>query len=678
MKIQYIKIKNLGPFKTAKIELSDKDVIGIQGRWKGNSRRSNQSGKSFLMEAIKWNLTGQSRADKDIELIHHGSDYGEVEVCIGEGSDTHIIRRGKDSKNNSVLEIGSKDKSKEAQETINKLIGFLPNEFDMTLFFKQEEINMFMDLKPQEKKKYIMQWLENHYWEGPYTRANKDYLSEQKHLDELKNNLAYLEDKLIGMSSTLESDLKDRESDLEVAKLELTKIELQVKKLEKSLSTDSVSDLKESLSDLNRRKRFIYSQLGKYKELCLEVNELDKYIKENKLEKPKFDESTIYKNIASTESSIREVSSKIKSSKNLTGVCPVLNESCDRVKVNESDVENWVKIKSTLEKKLTSYQDGISEIESYKKAYDKIRRNKDKLDILIEQRDKFDLKENKEALKELDKEIQITEEKIQALSTKNTSSLIAQYRNDIDDKKDSIEEIVSEIARIKNNIELKRKLKQEVSELTAKIKDKASYVDDLKYVAFTFSKNGIPSQEIENAFTEIQDEINFVLSQFGTDMEVIFSADRELNDWEKSCVSCGYVFPKGYSKKDCTECGAAREKKRKDELQLKVTKAGQEYGFYMESGGGKTILSLAIRVALVRLKLRKTGSQFKVLFMDEVDAPFDEHNRDSFISLVNNVLIKKLGFLQVFWVSHSKIISEAIPHTLMVTKKSTYSEVDFV
>jgi DNA repair exonuclease SbcCD ATPase subunit len=678
MKIQYIKIKNLGPFKSTKIELSDKDVIGIQGRWKGNSRRSNQSGKSFLMEAIKWNLTGQSRADKDIELIHHGSDYGEVEVCIGDGSDTHVIRRGKDSKNNSVLEIGAKDKSKEAQETINKLIGFLPNEFDMTLFFKQEEINMFMDLKPQEKKKYIMQWLENHYWEDPYSRANKDYLSEQKHLDELKNNLVYLEDKLMGMSSTLEADLKERESDLEAAKVELGKLESQVKKLEKSLNTDSVSDLKESLSDLSKRRRFINSQMEKYRELCQEIDRLEEQVKSNKIEKPKFDESTIYKNIASTEASIREVSSKIKASKNLTGVCPVLNESCDRVKVNQSDIDNWVKVKSTLEKQLSSYQEGVTEIENYKKYFDRARRNKDKLDILVEQKNKFDLKENKDSLKEIDNEIKITEEKIQALNTRNTSTLISQYKNDIEDKKDSIEEIISDIARIKNNIELKRKLKQEVSELTVKIKDKASHVDDLKYVSFTFSKNGIPSQEIENAFTEIQDEINFVLSQFGTDMEVIFSADRELNEWEKSCVSCGYVFPKGYSKKDCTECGAAREKKRRDELQLKVTKGGQEYGFYMESGGGKTILSLAIRVALVRLKLRKTGSQFKVLFMDEVDAPFDEHNRDSFISLVNNVLIKKLGFLQVFWVSHSKIISEAIPHTLMVTKKSTYSEVDFV
>jgi DNA repair exonuclease SbcCD ATPase subunit len=264
------------------------------------------------------------------------------------------------------------------------------------------------------------------------------------------------------------------------------------------------------------------------------------------------------------------------------------------------------------------------------------------------------------------------------MSEDKTSDLIYAEKRKIKDQKDTIESLVSDVSRINSLISQRNKIKKEISELSSKIKQAALRVDDLKYVAFSFGKNGIPSQEIENAFTEVQDEINFVLDQFGTDMEVLFSADRELNDWEKACISCDHVFPKGYKKSDCSECGTPRAKKRKDELQLRVTKGGEEYGFYMESGGGKTILSLAIRVALVRLKLRKTGSQFKVLFMDEVDAPFDEHNRDSFISLVNNVLIKKLGFEQVFWVSHSKIISDAIPHTLMITKRNNHSEADFV
>lgn len=152
MRIQYVKIKNLGPFRKVNLQLHDKDVIGVQAKWKGNSRKSNQSGKSFFMEVMKWAFTGESRAEKDTELIHHGEDSGEVVVGLTDGEQSHVIRRGKTAKNESVLEFGSQDKSAEAQEAINKLIGFLPSEFDMTCYFEQEEINSFMKLTPAKKK----------------------------------------------------------------------------------------------------------------------------------------------------------------------------------------------------------------------------------------------------------------------------------------------------------------------------------------------------------------------------------------------------------------------------------------------------------------------------------------------------------------------------------------------
>jgi DNA repair exonuclease SbcCD ATPase subunit len=339
MRIQYVKIKNLGPFKNVKLDLSDKDVIGVQGRWKGNSRRSNQSGKSFFMEAVKWCATGNSRADKDIELIHHGADYGEVEIGIGDKDDVTVIRRGKDIKNNSVLEIGNKDKSKEAQDTINKLIGFLPSEFDMTLFFKQEEINAFMDLKPQEKKKYIMQWLENHYWDDPYSRANRDYLSEQKHLDELKSNLTYLEDKFESMSHSLSDDLADKESALEGAKADLATLESKLKKLEKSIKNDSVDDLHEKIEDAKRTRKTLQRSLDSFKGAVDEIAVLEEKISKIKIVKPKYSEKELYEKMANARATISDLKSKLSSAENMTGRCPLLGEDCDRVKSSPKKIK---------------------------------------------------------------------------------------------------------------------------------------------------------------------------------------------------------------------------------------------------------------------------------------------------------------------------------------------------
>lgn len=678
MRIQYVKIKNLGPFRKVNLDLHDKDVIGVQARWKGNSRKSNQSGKSFLMEAIKWCLTGDSRAEKDIELIHHGEDAGEVIVCLTDGEKSHVIRRGKTIKNESVLEVGSQEKSKEAQETINKLIGFLPNEFDMTAYFEQEEINSFMKLTPAKKKEYIMRWLENHYWETPYTNAKRDLDALTKTLQELKNNQAYLEDEYESMSHTIESDIEEKEKMLSKVKEELVKLEKKLKKLEKSLKNDSIEDLEEKLEEAIKSKKMLERSLESYESTKAEIDENLKKIRKIKLIKPKYEESELYEKMANTRQKIQDLKNKLSSARELTGRCPLLGEDCDRVKTSPKKVKEWTDHKAKLEEQLEDDSDVIIDIKNYKDAKEKRKRLQDKVETLNKQLEKFDLAGVKSSIKELKGVISETEKKIEALQSNNSDKLITDYQDSIDEHKTELENIVSDISRLRAKQERRNKLQEEIKDISQKVRKLALKVDDLKYVVFTFSKNGIPSQEIENAFTEVQNEINFVLDQFGTSMEIIFSADRELNDWEKACVSCGFIFPKGYKKSDCQECGTPRAKKRKDELQLKVMKGGKEYGFYMESGGGKTILSLAIRVALTRLKLRKTGSEFKVLFMDEVDAPFDEENRDKFIQLVNNVLIKKLGFEQVLWVSHSKIISDAIPHTLLITKKGNYSEAEFV
>src|SRR5690606_31366367 len=130
-------------------------------------------------------------------------------------------------------------------------------------------------------------------------------------------------------------------------------------------------------------------------------------------------------------------------------------------------------------------------------------------------------------------------------------------------------------------------------------------ITHLRYCAFMSGKGGIPSQEIENAFDEIEDETNFVLQKFGTNLAVQFNPDRELKTWEDSCLACGQVFPNGQKSRECSSCGTERQRKRKDELTIKVLENGEEQNFAMESGGGKTLVSFSNRLALSRLVQRQ-------------------------------------------------------------------------
>ena len=193
-----------------------------------------------------------------------------------------------------------------------------------------------------------------------------------------------------------------------------------------------------------------------------------------------------------------------------------------------------------------------------------------------------------------------------------------------------------------------------------------------------FSKKGIASHEIENAFGTIEEETNFILEKLKTNLSVEFKPDREITKLEDYCSKCGWQYPKSRRVKKCEECDAKRVKQRKDEMQLRVLENGEDMGFHLESGGGKFLVSIAVRIALALLKRREKGSRFNVIWLDEVDSSFDAVNRKHLIDLITKVLIKELGFEQVFIVSHSETIKESVPDVLKVLRYENYAKVGWL
>lgn len=674
MRIKSISIKNLGPYKEASIDLYDKDIIGVMGKSRSNSRQSNQTGKSFFLEAIKWALTGESRAKTNFELVHMGEQAGECTVVLGDDENEHIIRRGV-SEREGILEVNFEDKKALAQEAINKLIGFTPKELGMTLFFDQGNINRFMDLGAPEKKKYIMDWLENNYWGDIHAKANNDYIIESKKLSELKSKLSVLEDDLISMPTNLNDKIAHIDEIVKKIKLEADELRDNISKISKTSVSDRKEELKGKLLDIKQRRAEAIAKLDQIEQTLFKLSKIKQRMDEyNDVE---FTSSEKYQNaIQLAKAKKLELEGYIDNSSEMNGLCPILKESCDRIQLSNKELQKW---KDDLEEvkvkigKLRIMYTKAKELEEAKVEYDKDKSTYDALSESVNPDEVPRLTKLRDSLTK-----QYGELKSQLSDLENevdpTSDLKAELRN----LETEIDNLIYEKASLEGKIDHKKELKQKIKLLSDDIRELSVVVDDLKYVAFVFSKNGIPSQEIENAFSEIEEEINYVLSEFGTTMEVIFTADKELKDWEKSCHSCGFVYPKNYRKSECEACDEPRLKRRKDELQVRVLRDGKDYGFYMESGGGKSILSIAIRVALTRIKMRKNNSDFRVLFLDEVDAYFDEENRDRFVSLVNNVLVKKLGFEQVIWVSHSPKIRDSVPNTLMVVRDGSRSRVKFV
>jgi len=108
-------------------------------------------------------------------------------------------------------------------------------------------------------------------------------------------------------------------------------------------------------------------------------------------------------------------------------------------------------------------------------------------------------------------------------------------------------------------------------------------------------------------------------------------------------------------------------------MAINVLEDGNTQEFGQDSGGGKTMVSLAVRIAITRLIQRDKESYLNVIFLDEPDSALDPANKRAFTDLVTKTLIREFKFDQVFWITHTREIQESIPDVLMVLRERKYS-----
>lgn len=194
-----------------------------------------------------------------------------------------------------------------------------------------------------------------------------------------------------------------------------------------------------------------------------------------------------------------------------------------------------------------------------------------------------------------------------------------------------------------------------------------------------FGKRGIPNNQIEGAYAEVEADANYILkSKFKTDIQIEFRSYKELQEKETICSGCGFVFPKGYRKTECEECGTVRGKKRRDELNLKMFVGTNEADFDSDSGAGKVMVSLAIRIALIRMLRRRAGIGCSLLFFDEIFAPLDAVNRRNTMNLIFDTLQNEFDFNMIFCISHHEDVSRSIQKNILVTKYNKFSKFEWM
>lgn len=660
MRIEKVILHNWMGFKgTHEIVLGDKDVVGVIGEYTDDKEASNQSGKSTIVESILYGLTGNSRAAKEVELIHYGEEVMWVEIYLIEGDEIRKIRRGRDHKNKGVLELDWIEKSPEAQKEIDKLIGFNSKDFELITYFKQAEITQFMDMTSARKKEYIVQWFDLGHWEKLEKAVKADIV-------ELKSEHKTISAKIEALEETFDSDV-DLETELEVLndslattekKLVSTKKKLKQYEAKSQVTEEDYKRAKTTKVKALRRIEECNQTIEQNKQYRLGIKKTNKKLQEVKSQ-IEMDISDAHHGVATSKGRIVELENKIDlAMEHETGICPLLSEPCDRIKFDKKTILGWEKQVKSLKENEKAYREQIELNMEEGEILSRIQ----KLEAKIKEDSWSDF------IADAEYGVELAEKTINDYD-KTASEKIEKLEDILEDLDFEKNNLKGSIGSIEAKIEAKESNKERIKKLKIKLKKLATELDDKNYLAMVFGKNGIPSLEIENGFEEVEEEANFALEQMNPEMEISFKPTRELGVPEPLCLSCGHQFKKGSSKNaDCPSCGTPRRMKQKDEIQFKVSMRGQEYAYHMDSGGGKSILALCMRIALTMLKRRLGGANLNVVFLDEPDSALDKRYLRNFVQLVTKTLTKKLGIEQVIWISHHKEIQNQVPHTLKIIK----------
>lgn len=267
------------------------------------------------------------------------------------------------------------------------------------------------------------------------------------------------------------------------------------------------------------------------------------------------------------------------------------------------------------------------------------------------------------------KEIKIRGRKLLKSIRQNGSQLkedLVRVKRELDKANKDLEAAQVRTAKAQVLVDTAKQAKTEIKLCSKQINVLEKKISRSQFLQYMCGKSGIPSQIMETELALVESKCNWVLERLDYSKQIRFAAYKELASLEKVCPICG---SEEWSKKACKGCGADQHHKRKDEPSVTVWDGTRERPFALESGGGQTLQSFAVRLAGSLFVASMLGINLRMVMLDEVFAHLDADNRQKLMSLVIDRLGSEFGLEQQLVVSHHEDIIGSVDHMLVVSKE---------
>lgn len=619
--------------------------IAVVGRYEENTRRSNWSGKTAFLEAIRFALTGAHRKRLDDSLIHGVGDRMEVEVVMSTGL---LVRRTRPRRGPTVLCVIDEEHTfeRDAAETHLAEVLRLPVEdFDQTSWFGQGDVQALCAKTSGVRREVFARWLELDLWERMGATAGREAREARAVLENarratlgdaprdvavIRADLLALDERIAGLNSErtavdgrlsklgILTTIATRSHDLEAATQALRGIRTQLAALPPvadAAATDAAREAwgreRAALSAAEREIAEVRALLGGNFdgqcpvtcEACPVAGEVSgkraSFVERGRLAGIRRDEAragtvTEHAIITTAEGHARERASLVGR----------FTDATTRVRAARAQLDEITK---------AAEADGITNEPG---LVDNLRVSRSLLDTKLG-----------EARQELGR----GQEELRYAGTYAARSVARE----------------EEIAK---------------AERGARV---------AQLVARGLGGSGIAAKIAAASLSGLEARANALLA--GQGLSFVLTWERELSDPAPACAECGHVYEKRTRARECPSCGALRSRKKSDEVDVLVDDgSGEIEDVRTKSGGAKVLVASAIRLAGGMMLRERRGSPLEVAFIDEPFGELDGENRDALARTFSG-LLSSVGLEQAFVVSHDAQLLSGLPARVVVTREGSTS-----
>jgi len=661
----------------------------------------NGSGKSTIIDALTFALfRSTTRTDKGISIKDFCSINGYVSLKFEKNRNRYKVTRKRENERNFSLKVKENDTFikggiNEVGKKLIKIIGLNYDAFVNTAIVRQEEAKKLGDVKNSERATI----LENIYRLNIYGKAEKKVIEDRK---ELSYNLNILRERIsvqkenTSILDDLVINLNDKKKNIKILVKNITSItdDINKKKNEKETFTRS----EQSYQTINGQLEFLNSTIkstendlmilnkpnNKDKSLWIEnIKNLD-YFK-NKLENIKEIDNNIEK-IHDYENRIYniklEYQEKIKKSEFETKSMEFdTHEILDRYK---EDIATYNNVWDTFESEILGGMKGNLEKEMNKKIIKETTQIKKIIKVNQEIQKKYDIKKS-DTIRSVKKEIQKSEESQKKLNefdllvdkynesyTKLNLKIKELYNNkkEFEEKIKILEDhhigfieidaIISTLQNKKNMLthstgslrgeiktliknintikEIKKKIVENIDK-EKKMETKLRILDILREKVF--HTRGVSSYVMATLLEDLGDEASIILRQLTSHR----SKESETSNLNYQNIS--FII----------ETDAKRRKYGVD-----ISVDGRPIAEF--SGGERTMIATAIRLAMARQLSKSLGNSIGVVFIDEGDiGSLDDQSRKAFATMIEGL---RSNFKNIILITHIQGITESFDQTINI------------